>query len=117
MTVAGRRQERLAGEIRDEVAQMLVRGLKDPRIGFTTVTQVELSPDIQHARVLISVLGDAEAQQKTLDGLTSASGYLRRAISQRLRLRRAPEMIFVLDRGVAASEKIEELLRKLNEAS
>ena len=117
MNVAGRRQERLAGEIRDEVAQMLVRELKDPRIGFTTVTRVELSPDLQHARVLISVLGDAEAQQKTLEGLTSASGYLRHEIAHRLRLRRAPEMVFVLDRGAEASEKIEELLRKFHETS
>ena len=115
MNVAGRRQERLAEQSRDQVAQMLVRELKDPRIGFTTVTRVELSPDLQHARVLISVLADAEAQQKTLEGLTSASGYLRHEIAHRLRLRRAPEMVFVLDRGAEASEKIEELLRKLHE--
>ena len=117
MHVAGRRQERLADQIRSEVAQMLVRELKDPRIGFTTVTRVELSPDLQHARVLISVLGEAEAQQKTLEGLTSASGYIRHEISHRLRLRRAPEIVFVLDRGAEASEKIEELLRKLSPAS
>ena len=117
MNVAGRRQERLAGEIRDEVAQMLVRELKDPRLGFTTVTRVDLSPGLQHARVLISVLGDAEAQQKTLEGLISASGYIRHEISHRLRLRRAPEVVFVLDRGAEASEKIEELLRKLRETS
>jgi ribosome-binding factor A len=117
MHVAGRRQERLADQIRSEVAQMLVRELKDPRIGFTTVTRVELSPDRQHARVLISVLGEAEAQQKTLEGLTSASGYIRHEISRRLRLRRALEIVFVLDWGAEASEKIEELLRKLHETS
>ena len=117
MNVAGRRQERLAEQIRDEVAQMLVRELKDPRLGFTTVTRVELSSGLQHARVLISVLGDVAAQQETLEGLASASGYLRHEIAHRLRLRRAPEMVFVLDRGAEASEKIEELLRKLNETS
>ena len=68
-------------------------------------------------RVLISVRGEAEAQQKTLEGLTSASGYIRREISQRLRLRRVPELVFVLDGGAEASQKIEELLRKLNETS
>ena len=115
MNVAGRRQERLAGEIRDEVAQMLVRELKDPRLKFTTVTRVELSSGLQHARVLISVLGDAEAQHATLEGLVSASGYIRHEISHRLRLRRAPEMVFVLDRGAEATEKIEVLLRKINE--
>ena len=117
MNVAGRRQERLAEQIRDEVAQMLVRELKDPRLGFTTVTRVELSSGLQHARVLISVLGGAAAQQETLAGLASASGYIRHEISHRLHLRRAPEMVFVLDRGAEASEKIEELLRKLNETS
>jgi ribosome-binding factor A len=117
MNVAGRRQARLAEQLRDEVAQMLVRELKDPHLGFTTVTRVELSPDQHHARVLVSVLGEAEAQQETLEGLTSASGYIRRELSQRLRLRRAPELVFVLDRGAEASEKIEELLRKLNETS
>jgi ribosome-binding factor A len=117
MNVAGRRQERLAEQIRDEVAQMLVRELKDPRLGFTTVTRVELSSGLQHARVLISVLGDVAVQQETLEGLASASGYMRHEISHRLRLRRAPEMVFVLDRGAEASEKIEELLRKLNETS
>ena len=117
MNVAGRRQERLAEQIRDEVAQMLVRELKDPRLGFTTVTRVELSSGLQPARVLISVLGDVAAQQETLEGLASASGYMRHEIAHRLRLRRAPEMVFVLDRGAEASEKIEELLRKLNETS
>ena len=96
---------------------MLVRDLKDPRIGFTTVTRVELSPDLHHARVLISVLGEAEAKQKTLEGLVSASGYLRHEISHRLHLRHAPEMVFVLDQGAEASEKIEGLLRKIHEAS
>ena len=67
--------------------------------------------------MLISVLGDVAAQHETLAGLASASGYMRHEISHRLRLRRAPEMVFVLDRGAEASEKIEELLRKLNETS
>jgi len=117
MNVAGRRQERLAEQIRDEVAQMLVRELKDPRLGFTTVTRVELSSGLQHARVLISVLGDVAAQQATLEGLASASGYIRHEIAQRLRLRRAPEVIFFLDPGAEASQKIEELLHKLNETA
>ena len=117
MSIAERRQERLAGEIRDEVAQMLERELKDPRLGFTTVTRVELSSGLQHARVLVSILGDAEAQQATLEDLASASGFIRREISHRLRLRRAPEMVFVLDRGAEASEQIEAILRKLHEPS
>lgn len=114
MSVAGRRQEQLADQIREMVAEMLVRELKDPRIGFTTVTRVELTPDLHHARVLVSVLGEPEEQYKTLAGLTSAGPYVRHELSRRLRLRRAPEVVFVLDRGVEASQKIEELLRKIN---
>jgi ribosome-binding factor A len=95
---------------------MLLRDLKDPRIGFTTVTRVDLSPDLHHARVLVSALGEPAAQQQTLDGLTSARAFVRHELSQRLRLRRAPEIVFVLDRGAEVSQKIEELLRKVNPA-
>jgi ribosome-binding factor A len=117
MNVAGRRQERLADQIRSEVAEMLVRELKDPRIGFTTVTRVELSPDLHQARVLVSVLGEPAAQQQTLEGLTSAHAFVRHELSRRLRRRRAPEVVFVLDRGAEASQKIEELLRKVSPTS
>jgi ribosome-binding factor A len=113
MTVPGRRAERLAHEIRDEVAEMIARELHDPRIGFPTVTRVELTADLQRARILVSVLGDAKAQQGTLAGLVSASGYIRHEIGQRLNLRRTPEIAFVLDHGAEESQRIEMLLQKL----
>lgn len=113
MTALGRRAERLAHQIRSEVADLIARGLKDPRIGFTTVTRVELTDDLAHARILVSVLGAAEAQKGTLEGLSSATGYIRHEISQRLKLRRTPELTFVLDHGAEESQKIEMLLQKL----
>ena len=113
MSDRGYRLERLADQLRQEIAGMIVRELKDPRLGLATVTRVELSGDLRHARVLVSVLGDAEAQEKTLEGLSSAAGYLRREIGRRLRLRRAPELAFILDRGAEESQKIEALLHKL----
>ncbi len=113
MSIPGRRAERLAHQIRGEVAGMIARELKDPRLGFTTVTRVELSGDFHHARVLVSVLGTAEAQRDTLEGLSSAAGYLRHEIGQRLKLRRAPELTFVLDHGAEEGERIELLLQKL----
>jgi ribosome-binding factor A len=113
MSDHGHRLERLADQLRQEIAGMIVRELKDPRLGLVTVTRVELSGDLRHARVLVSVLGDAEAQEKTLEGLSSAAGYLRREIGRRLRLRRAPELAFILDRGAEESQKIEALLQKL----
>jgi ribosome-binding factor A len=114
MTVSGRRQERVADQIRAEVAEIITLELKDPRIGFVTVTRVEVSPDFHAARVWVSVLGEEETQQGTLAGLSSASGYLRREIGHRLRLRRVPELTFILDHGVQDALKVESLLQKLN---
>jgi ribosome-binding factor A len=113
MPAAGYRQERLAEQMRVEVAELLAGKLKDPRVGFTTVTRVELSGDLHHARVAISVFGSPQAQEETLAGLSSAAGYLRREIGRRLRLRRTPELVFVLDHGTEDGLKIEALLQKL----
>ena len=109
----GHRNERLADQIRIEVAEMIAGGLKDPRVGLATVTRVELSPDMRHGRVLVSVLGGVEAERETLAGLASATGYVRHEISQRLRLKRTPELVFVLDRGAQEAEKVEKLLENI----
>lgn len=109
----GHRHQRLAEQIRVEVAEMVEGELKDPRIGSATVTRVELSPDLRHGRVLVSVLGSENAQRETLEGLASAAGYLRYELSRRLPLRRAPELVFVLDRGLEEAERVERLLQDL----
>jgi ribosome-binding factor A len=113
--VPGHRHDRLADQIRGEVAEMIEGELKDPRIGFVTVTRVDLSPDFSHARVQVSILGDEQARQDSLSGLQSAAGYVRRQVTQRLRLRRAPEIAFVIDRGAEEAVRIEELLGKIRE--
>jgi ribosome-binding factor A len=95
------------------VAEILETELRDPRIGFTTVTRVEVSADLGHARVLVSVLGSEEIREKSLEGLNSAAGYVRREITHRLRLRRVPEIAFVLDRGPEEGDRIETLIHKL----
>ena len=112
MTVPGHRAERLADQIRAEVAEMISTELKDPRIGFATVTGVYMSGDLHHARVSVSVLGSADAQQKSLEGLTSAAGYIRHELGHRLRLRRTPELTFVLDHAAEENERLEMLLQK-----
>lgn len=117
MSVHGHRIERLADQIRDDVAEMVSGELKDPRIGLATVTRVELSADLGHARVLVSVLGDEKAKSETLQGLASAGAYVRRELSRRLRLRRAPEVLFILDRGLEQQMRVEGLLAKLKEES
>ncbi|MGH9359290.1 MAG: 30S ribosome-binding factor RbfA [Terriglobia bacterium] len=108
------RNERLADQIRGEIAAMIATELGDPRIGFATVTRVELSADLQHARVRVSVLGDDSAQQGTLAGLSSAAGYIRREISRRLRLRRTPQIMFILDHGPEEGIRLEKLLQNLH---
>jgi ribosome-binding factor A len=115
MTAPGHRAERLADQIRAEVAEMIAAELKDPRIGFATVTGVDMSGDLHHARVSVSVLGSADAQQRSLEGLTSAAGYVRRELSRRLRLRRVPELSFVLDHAAEDNERLETLLQKLKD--
>jgi ribosome-binding factor A len=114
MGIPGRRTERLAHQIRVEMAEMITRELKDPRIGFATVTRVEVSADLDHARVLVSVFGSAEEQQGTIEGLSSAAGFIRHEIGHRLALRRAPEFTFVLDHGAEEGERLEMLLEKIH---
>ena len=105
----------MAHQLRNEIAELMERGLKDPRIGFATVTRVELTADLQHARVMVSVMGSDESQASSLEGLSSAAGFIRHEIAQRLRLRFAPELTFVLDHGPEDSERIEKLLQKLKD--
>jgi len=114
MSLPGRRTERLGHQIRVELAEMLSREVKDPRIGFATVTRVEVSADHHHARVFVSLLGSPEEQQRGIEGLSSAAGFLRHEIGRRLALRRAPEIDFLLDHGVEAGEKIETILQQLH---
>ncbi|MGH9795629.1 MAG: 30S ribosome-binding factor RbfA [Candidatus Acidiferrales bacterium] len=117
MTVAGHRHERIAEEIHHEVSAMLAGELKDPRIAVSVVvTEVRVSPDMKQARVYVSVLGSEEEQESTLKGLEAAKGYVRHELVERLRLRRAPEILFVLDHSQEYGERIEKLLRATKKA-
>jgi len=115
MSLAGRRTERLGHQIRNELADLISRHVKDPRIGFATITRVELSADLHHARVFVSVLGNAEEQENNIAGLASAAGFLRHEIGRRLALRRAPDLLFTLDHGAEAGERIEAILNEINQ--
>ena len=106
----GRRTERLAEEIREEVARIIGRGLKDPRIGFVTVTRVELTPDLRTAHVYVGVLGDEAQRDKTLAGLKQAAGFIRRELGQRIRMRHIPELAFQYDEGLDATDRVAQLL-------
>jgi ribosome-binding factor A len=113
MTVAGHRHERIASEIRQEISAMLAGELKDPRLaGLATVTEVRMTPDLKQARVYVSVMGADAERSSTLRGLTAASGFIRHELSERLRLRRAPELSFVLDTSEEYAQRIDDLLRR-----
>jgi ribosome-binding factor A len=114
MQISSHRADRLAEEIRAGIASLISGELRDPRIGFTTVLRVDLSADLQHARVHVSVLGDSVVQQETLEGLASATAYIRHTVGHRLRLRRVPEFSFVLDHGPEEGIRLEKLLERIH---
>jgi ribosome-binding factor A len=105
-----RRNERLGEEIREGVAELIAHGLKDPRIGFVTVTRVDLTADLRLARILVGILGSEKDREKTLAGLEAAAGYVRRELGRRIRVRHVPEITFVYDSGLDATERIARLL-------
>jgi ribosome-binding factor A len=96
--------------VREVLSARLAEGLKDPRIGFVTVTAVDTSPDLRHARVFVSVLGDAEQRDQTLAGLGSSHGYLQARIAAELRLKRTPTLEFIYDESIDRGMRISELL-------
>jgi ribosome-binding factor A len=106
----GRRAERLAEEIREQVARMIATDLKDPRLGFITVTRVELAHDLGHVRVHVGVLGSEAERKKSLAALQQASGFVRRELGRRLRIRHTPEIDFRYDKGLDATDRVARLL-------
>lgn len=106
------RMRRVNEAVREVLSERLAAGLKDPRIGFVTVTSVETAPDLRHARVYVSVLGSDEEREATLEGLAHSHGFLQRAIGSQLRMKRTPTLEFVhddsIDRGFRIGEIIEE---------
>jgi ribosome-binding factor A len=107
-----RRTERLGEEIREEVARIVVSGLKDPRIGFVTIIRVDLTADLRTARVHVGVLGSEADRQKSLAGLQQAAGFIRREIGKRIHVRHTPELIFRYDEGLDATERVARLLEE-----
>ena len=96
--------------MREVLSDALTQDLKDPRVGFVTVTAVETSPDLRHATVFVSVLGEEEVRSDTIAGLQSAHGYLQRAVAAQLRLKHTPQLQFTEDDTARRAERIERLL-------
>ena len=104
------RIEKLQELIKQEMSKMLLTDLKDPRIGFVTVTDVEMTGDLREAKIYVSVMGGAEQVKSSLEGLNSALGFVRREIGQRIRLRFTPEISFALDTSLDYGDHIQKLL-------
>jgi ribosome-binding factor A len=116
MAADNRRPDRVAEGIREVVATFLAEGVKDPRVvGLVTVTGVDLTRDLRHAKVFVSIMGSDAERAATMDGLASAAQHLRSLAGRELRLRVAPEITFRLDESVARAARIESLLAQVRE--
>jgi ribosome-binding factor A len=112
-----RRVSRVAELIKREVSQMLLNGIKDDRVGtgMVSVTDVDVSGDLQHAKIYVSIYGSEEAKAETMAGLKSATGYVRSELGSRVRLRRTPEVVFIEDRSIERGSKVLSLLNQLEQ--
>ena len=113
MRQPSRRPEQVGGTIRQVIADALTREIRDPRVGFVTVTGVLVTNDLSHARVMVSVPGDEAEKARALEGLQSAAGFLRSRAARALSTRTVPELHFELDKGVEHAARIEELLESI----
>ena len=111
--MTGRRADRVAEAIRELIAELLMRDIKDPRIGMVTLTAVELTDDLRHGRVFFSCVGDEAARERSLEGLRSASGFIRAQVGRRLRLRYAPELTFLFDPTPEAAGRLASLINSV----
>ncbi len=105
-----KRADRVKELIQEEVSMIIQTQLKDPRVGFVTITGVKLSDDLRHARVMVSIYGDEEVKKQTMAGLQSAAGFIRRQISKLVHLRYIPEIVFESDRSLEYGARIDEVL-------
>jgi ribosome-binding factor A len=108
-----KRSERIGELILAEIADLIAREIKDPRIGFVTFTRVEMSDDLRHAKVFVSSFGAEPEKARMLQGLSSATGYIRRHLGRALHLRYTPELSFLLDDSLEHGAKIAQILRQL----
>jgi ribosome-binding factor A len=112
-----RRVSRVAEQIKREIGQMLIQDIKDDRVGagMVSVTDVDVSGDLQHAKIFVSIYGTDEAKAETMAGLKAATGYVRRELGHRVRLRRTPEVIFLEDGSIERGNRVLSLLNKISQ--
>ncbi len=109
----GSRPDRVGEQIRQELSQIIAQQVQDPGVGFITLTRVKVTPDLQLARVLYTVMGDAKQKKETVKALERAIPFLRRQIASRIRLRRVPDLQFFYDESIEHQDRIEQILLDL----
>jgi ribosome-binding factor A len=110
----GSRPSRVGDQLRGELADLLSREVHDPGVGFLTITRVDVSPDLQQARVYYTSMGDDKARRESRRALQRATPFLRRQIGHRLRLKRVPELEFLFDESIEQGDRIERILQEIN---
>ncbi len=112
-----RRVSRVASLIKREVGQMLINGIKDDRVGsgMVSITDVDVSGDLQHVKIFVSIYGTEEAKAETMEGLKSSVSYVRRELGHRMRLRRTPEIVFYEDRSLERGDRMLHLLDEIKQ--
>ena len=113
--MAGVRKERLEELLKREISDIILREVKDPRIGFVTVTDAEVTRDLCFAKVFVSIMGDAAERASTLEALAHAAGFVRHELGPRLGLREVPEIRFVHDESLDRGARVEELLKRIHD--
>ena len=113
--MTSRRQEQVADEIRREIGELLLKQIKDPRVGFASVTEVQVSADLRHAHINVSVFGSDAERQSTMEALQHGSGFFRREIGAALKLRYTPTIAFHLDDSLERGDRILRLLNEVND--
>ena len=111
----GKRSERVADLVRKEISEMLVKTVKDPRIGFVTITRVTVTEDCRLAKVYYSVVGTFSERERSMQGLNSAKGYIRRELGHRMKLKYIPEIVFQFDPSIEYAVHMGELIHQLQE--
>ncbi|MDS9470625.1 30S ribosome-binding factor RbfA [Sporosarcina pasteurii] len=109
-----KRVNRIAEQMKKELGEIIIQKVKDPRIGFVTVTDVEVTGDLQNAIIFISVLGSDKEKEETLKGLNKAKGFIRTEVGSRIRFRKVPEIDFEFDESIEYGNRIETLLTRVN---
>jgi ribosome-binding factor A len=110
-----RRRRQVGSILQEELSLVIQRELKDPRLGFASITNVELSPDLRYAKVFVSVFGGVDEQKATIEALNHASGFIRRQVGPRLTLRYIPHFTFVLDSTMEYAERVSRLLNDVQD--